>query len=55
MKMIMNTSPHIRSKNSTRRIMLDVCIALTPALAVSVFRLPFAAFDSCVRRSLRRV
>ena len=37
MRMIINTSPHIRSKNSTRRIMLDVIIALTPALAAAVF------------------
>ena len=34
---IVSTSPHIRAKQTTRRIMLDVCLALTPALAASVW------------------
>ena len=32
------SSPHIRSKRTTQRIMLDVIIALVPALAFSVYR-----------------
>jgi len=34
---IVSTSPHVRSKHTTRVIMLDVCIALLPALAASVW------------------
>ena len=34
--LIVGVSPHIRSKNSTQRIMLDVIIALCPALIASV-------------------
>ncbi len=34
--LIVGISPHIRSKNSTQRIMLDVIIALCPALIASV-------------------
>ncbi len=34
--LIVGISPHIRSKNSTQRIMLDVVIALCPALIASV-------------------
>ncbi len=34
--MIVSSSPHIRSNESTSRIMLDVCIALVPALVASV-------------------
>ena len=32
-----SSSPHIRNEDSTRQIMLDVVIALLPALAVAVF------------------
>ena len=28
---VYSSSPHIKSKNTTRRIMIDVCIALLPA------------------------
>ena len=35
-QLIVGISPHIRSKNSTQRIMLDVVIALIPALVASV-------------------
>lgn len=35
-KMIVSSSPHLRSKESARGIMLDVIIALLPALAASV-------------------
>ena len=34
--LIVGVSPHLRSKNSTQRIMLDVIIALCPALIASV-------------------
>lgn len=36
MKLTMSSSPHIRAKGNTSRIMLDVVIALIPALAVGV-------------------
>ena len=32
LKLTLSSSPHAHSPNSTRRIMLDVCIALLPAL-----------------------
>ena len=32
-----SSSPHIRSKTNTQSIMLDVIIALLPALCVSVY------------------
>ena len=31
LKLTLSSSPHAHSPNSTRRIMLDVCIALLPA------------------------
>ncbi|MCL2109860.1 MAG: RnfABCDGE type electron transport complex subunit D [Oscillospiraceae bacterium] len=36
-KLIVEPSPHIRSKNTSDRIMAKVLIALTPALAMSVY------------------
>ncbi len=36
-KYIMSSSPHVRSPESTRRIMLDVIIALLPATACGVY------------------
>ncbi len=41
--LIVGVSPHIRSKNSTQRIMLDVIIALCPALIASVVIYGFRA------------
>ena len=32
-----SNSPHIRSEDSTRQIMLDVIIGLIPALALAIF------------------
>ena len=32
LKLTLSSSPHAHSPNSTRRIMLDVCISLLPAL-----------------------
>ena len=37
LKLIASSSPHIRSKDDTRSIMIDVCIAMLPALAMSVY------------------
>lgn len=36
-KMIVSSSPHIRSNESTQRIMLDVIIALVPALVAAIW------------------
>ena len=37
LKLIASSSPHIRSDENTRSIMLDVIIALCPALLMSVY------------------
>ena len=37
LKLIASSSPHIRSSEDTRSIMLDVIIALLPALAMSIY------------------
>ena len=37
LKLIASSSPHIRSKDNTRSIMLDVIIALLPALVMSIY------------------
>ncbi len=37
LKLIASSSPHIRSKDDTRSIMIDVCIAMLPALVISCF------------------
>ncbi|MDO4810343.1 MAG: RnfABCDGE type electron transport complex subunit D [Eubacteriales bacterium] len=37
LKLIASSSPHIRSNENTRSIMLDVIIAMLPALAMSVY------------------
>ena len=44
MKFEVTSSPHIRGKNHTQRIMLDVILALIPALAVGVWRFGMRAF-----------
>ena len=36
-KFAMSSSPHVRAKESTRRIMIDVIIALLPATACGVY------------------
>lgn len=36
-QLIVSSSPHIRSNESIQRIMLDVIIALTPAMIGSVY------------------
>ena len=38
LKLIETSSPHIRGNETTRSIMLDVIIALVPALAFAVWR-----------------
>ena len=42
-KLIVSVSPHIVSDSSTRKIMLDVCIALVPALISSIVFFGFYA------------
>lgn len=42
-KLLMSSSPHIRSGETTQRIMLDVIIALMPALFAGVFYFGFRA------------
>ncbi|MDD5017385.1 MAG: RnfABCDGE type electron transport complex subunit D, partial [Eubacteriales bacterium] len=42
-KFTMSSSPHVRSSETTRRIMLDVIIALLPATACGVY---FFGFDA---------
>ena len=39
-----SVSPHVRSNNSTRRIMLDVCIALIPAIVMGIVYFGLPAF-----------
>lgn len=39
-----SSSPHIRSEESVKGIMLDVCIALTPAIIGSIYFFGFNAF-----------
>ena len=43
MKLTVTSSPHIRGDFRTSRLMLDVVIALMPALLVGAFRLGFRA------------
>ena len=43
LKLIASSSPHIRSKDDTQSIMIDVCIALLPALVASVIVFGFQA------------
>ena len=33
---LFSTSPHVRSSNSTKKIMLNVCIALLPATIMGI-------------------
>ena len=43
LKLIASSNPHIRTNDDTRSLMLDVLIALCPALAWSVYRFGFRA------------
>ena len=36
LKLIASSSPHIRSKDDTRSIMIDVCIAMLPSQCPSL-------------------
>lgn len=47
-RFLVSSSPHIRSGESTQRIMLDVIIALTPALLAGVFYFGFRAISVTV-------
>ena len=46
LKLIASSNPHIRTNEDTRSIMLDVIIALCPALLMSVLRFGFRALIS---------
>ena len=48
LKLIASSSPHIRSNENTRSIMLDVIIAMIPALAWGVYNFGFKALVSTV-------
>ncbi|MDO4568119.1 MAG: RnfABCDGE type electron transport complex subunit D [Clostridia bacterium] len=43
MKLTVSTAPHVHSHNSTRRIMLDVIIALLPAAGVGIYLFGYMA------------
>ena len=43
LKLIASSSPHIRAKEDTRSIMLDVIVALLPALVFSIYNFGFRA------------
>lgn len=42
-KVVVTSSPHIKADDDTRSLMLDVCLALIPALAVAIFTFGFRA------------
>lgn len=48
LKLIASSNPHIRSNEDTRSLMLDVLIALCPALVWSVFRFGFRALVAAI-------
>ena len=48
LKLIASSNPHIRNNEDTRSIMLDVIIALCPALAWSIYRFGFRALVAAV-------
>jgi len=48
LKLIASSNPHIRSNEDTRSLMLDVIIALCPALAWSIYRFGFRALIAAV-------
>ena len=48
LKLIASSNPHIRNNEDTRSIMLDVIIALVPALAWSIYRFGFRALVSAL-------
>ena len=41
LKLIASSSPHIRSNEDTRSIMLDVIIALMPALIMGIYAVSY--------------
>jgi len=48
MKLIQSDAPHIRTKDSVRSIMLDVLLALAPAVAVATFFFGLYALFLCL-------
>ena len=47
-KVVVTSSPHIKTEDNTRSLMLDVILALIPALVVSVFTFGFRALTVTV-------
>ncbi|MBR3560126.1 MAG: RnfABCDGE type electron transport complex subunit D [Oscillospiraceae bacterium] len=48
LKLIASSNPHIRSNDDTRSIMLDVIVALCPALVWSIYRFGFRALIAAI-------
>ena len=48
LKLLASSNPHIRNNEDTRSIMLDVIIALCPALAWSIYRFGFRALVAAI-------
>ena len=53
-KFYVSPSPHLRSHASTRRIMLDVIIALVPAIIATFFSTAAGVLFSVVARKMQR-
>lgn len=47
-KVVVTSSPHIKAEDDTRSLMLDVVLALIPALAVAIFTFGFRALTMTV-------
>lgn len=47
-KVVVTSSPHIKAEDSTKSLMLDVVLALIPALAVAIFTFGFRALTMTV-------
>ena len=47
-KVVVTSSPHIKAEDDTRSLMLDVVLALIPALAVAIFTFGFRALTITV-------
>lgn len=48
LNLTISSSPHVHSSNNTRRIMLDVCIALLPALAAAIWLFGWQVLGLCL-------
>ena len=47
-KVVVTSSPHIKAEDNTKSLMLDVVLALIPALAVAIFTFGFRALTITV-------